>query len=554
MTALKNPLWFFALAIILACSILTLPISLPIGPMYWDLFLYFDGAQRIFNGQIPSVDFSTPVGPLSYYLTFFAMRVFPNTNPFLLVEWSFLIITGPAMAIIISHVARTSWLKAWVLLFPFIFYSIAPFNVINLIPHTGIEAWGIYNRHSIQLLYVLLAALIFLPSPRWRIAIIGYILVCLFATKITGFLAGGLILLGFFLAGQISLSLFIGANIIFWASLAIAEIFLGIVSGYITDVIALIAQNQNNIIYRFFSVGVTQFDIIFAGTALSFILLIDHLKSARRPLAYLMGTRQTVIRFCNTDWFICGTLIFAGLAFETQNSGGQPFVFMWPFLMKVLWRDDYHTPFIKKATIIAIAFVMIPASSITLHKAARAVGAMALYEPLKNENLNTLGLVSTSKKFYDRTDALRQIYIDNEATYETSIKAGTEAVFLIHAQPDFQMFNLKEIDKAITAIYELERQRGKIFETVWYVDFANPLGWLMQRRAPKYVPIGVDPTRTMVPLDDKKRKALADVDLALIPTCPATKNRTLTEEHYGPAFTNHRRIELTGCMDAWIKK
>ncbi|MEP4703597.1 MAG: hypothetical protein ABJZ62_01990, partial [Hyphomicrobiales bacterium] len=86
MATLKNPLWFFALTVILACGLLTLPISLPIGPMYWDLFLYFDGAQRILNGQIPSVDFSTPVGPLSYYLTFLAMRAFPNTNPFLLVE------------------------------------------------------------------------------------------------------------------------------------------------------------------------------------------------------------------------------------------------------------------------------------------------------------------------------------------------------------------------------------------------------------------------------------------------------------------------------------
>ncbi|MEP2943127.1 MAG: hypothetical protein ABJM86_09555 [Hyphomicrobiales bacterium] len=554
MATLKNPLWFFALTVILACGLLTLPISLPIGPMYWDLFLYFDGAQRILNGQIPSVDFSTPVGPLSYYLTFLAMRAFPNTNPFLLVEWSFLIITSPAMAIIINQVARTSWPKAWALLLPFLFYSIAPFNVINLIPHTGIEAWGIYNRHSIQLLYVLLAALLFLPSPRWRIAIIGYLVIALFVTKITGFLAGGLILFGFFLAGQISRSLFVGANIIFWVSLAIAEISLGIVSGYLTDVLALISRNQSNIIYRFFSVGVTQFDIIFAGTALSFILLIDHLKSPLRPPAYLLGVRQTVIRFCNTDWFICGTLIFAGLAFETQNSGGQPFVFMWPFLMKVLWRDDYHTPFIKNAIIIAIAFVMIPAASITLHKSARAVGAMALYEPLKNKNLNTLGLVSTSKKFYDRTDALRQIYIDNEKTYEASIKAGTEAVFLIHAQPDFQMFNLKEIDKAITAIHELERKSGKIFETVWNVDFANPIGWLMQRHGPKYVPIGMDPTRTIVPLDNKRRKALADVDLALIPTCPATKNRTLTEKHYVPAFTNHRRIELTACMDALIKK
>ena len=282
--------------------------------------------------------------------------------------------------------------------------------------------------------------------------------------------------------------------------------------------------------------------------------MVDHLRNDHRPPAYLLGLRQTVIRFCNTNWFICGTLIVAGLAFETQNSGGQPFVFMWPFLTMLLWRDDYSSALIKNAVIIAIAFLMIPAASITLHKAARAIGAMALYSPLEHSNLKTIGMVSTSEKFYKRTDDIRQVYIDYQKTYEASIKTGTEAVFLIHAQPDFQMFNLKEIDKAITAIHQLEKENGKIFETIWHLDFANPIGWLMQRRAPKYVPIGVDPNRTIVALDDKRLKALANVDIALIPTCPATKNRWLTENHYRPAFKNHKRIELTACTDAFIKK
>lgn len=554
MILLKNPLWLFAFFIILACGVLTLPVTLPIGPMYWDLFLYFDGAQRILDGQIPSVDFSTPVGPLSYYLTLIAVRIFPEANPFLLVEWSFLIITSPIMMIIVNEVARTSLFKAWALLVPFLFYSLAPFNVIYLIPHTGIEAWGIYNRHSIQLLYVLLSVLIFIQSPAQRIIMISFLSVALFATKITGFFAGGLILLGFFLAGQISLSLVLGTAIIFFTSLAIAEISLGIISAYLIDITALFLQNRSGIIYRFFSVGVTQFDMILSGSVLCIILLLDQFKSKHPAPAYLLGFRENIIRFCNTDWFLCGTLLFAGLAFETQNSGGQPFVFIWPFLVKLLWREDYSIPIFKTASTIAIAFLMVPAASITLHKAARSIGAMALYQPLEQTNLKTIGLVSTSSKFYARTEALRQIYIDHKETYKASVQAGTEAVFLIHAQPDFQMFNLKEIDKAITAIYKLEAERGKIFETIWHIDFANPIGWLMQRRAPKYVPIGVDPTRTIVELDDKRRAALAAVDIALIPTCPATKNRTLTEKHYSPAFTNHVRIVLTPCTDALIKK
>ena len=43
----------FLLALVVG---LMLPIVLPIGPMYWDLYLYFDAANRILSGQIPVID------------------------------------------------------------------------------------------------------------------------------------------------------------------------------------------------------------------------------------------------------------------------------------------------------------------------------------------------------------------------------------------------------------------------------------------------------------------------------------------------------------------
>lgn len=554
MALFKNPLWFLALILALAGCILLLPIILPVGPMYWDLFLYYDGAQRIQDGQIPSVDFSTPVGPLSYYMTYLTVRLFPNANPFLLIEWSYLIITTPLMAVVTFHVARTSWMKAYLLLIPFLFFSLAPFNIINLIPHTGLEAWGIYNRHSIHLLYVLLSVLIFIASPTLRIIFVSLLLLALFTTKITGFLAGGLILFGFFLAGKISLSLFVGANIIFWLSLSVAEISSGIISSYLRDVLALVGQNQGGIIRRFFSVGASQFDIMVAGAVLCGILYISHLRSDEPKPAYLLGRREAVMRFCNNNWFIFAMIFYAGFAFETQNSGGQPFVFLWPFFLMLLWRETFVSPALKTAALIAIAVIMIPSTSIIIQKTARAFGGMVLYEPLTHQHLKTLGMVSTSPKFYEREKVLRNVYIDNQEAYAATAKAGANTAFLIHTQPDFQITNLKEIDQAIAAIHQLEKDRGAKFETVWYMDFANPLGWLMQRRAPRYVQIGVDPTRTVFALNEEKRQALSEVDLALVPKCPITKNRATTEKHYAPAFINHERITLTPCMDALIKK
>ncbi|MDV2967668.1 hypothetical protein RZ532_16885 [Nitratireductor aquimarinus] len=65
-------------AIILAAGLLSLPLRAPIGAMYWDAFTYFDAANRILTGQIPTLDFFTPAGPLGYTVAAIWIAVFPN--------------------------------------------------------------------------------------------------------------------------------------------------------------------------------------------------------------------------------------------------------------------------------------------------------------------------------------------------------------------------------------------------------------------------------------------------------------------------------------------
>jgi hypothetical protein len=59
-----SPLFLLAVAFLLVCTLLALPVAVPIGPMYWDVLIYYDAANRIFDGQVPINDFFTPVGPL----------------------------------------------------------------------------------------------------------------------------------------------------------------------------------------------------------------------------------------------------------------------------------------------------------------------------------------------------------------------------------------------------------------------------------------------------------------------------------------------------------
>ncbi len=62
------PMLWLGFVLVLLIALLSFRLNAPIGPMYWDSYIYFDAAQRIKMEQIPGVDFSTPVGPLGYYL------------------------------------------------------------------------------------------------------------------------------------------------------------------------------------------------------------------------------------------------------------------------------------------------------------------------------------------------------------------------------------------------------------------------------------------------------------------------------------------------------
>ena len=81
--------------------LIALPLSAPVGPFYWDTLIYYDGAARIANGQIPSVDFMTPGGPLGYWLFYAVLQVFPQAQALYAASWMLLIVSGPLMAVVV---------------------------------------------------------------------------------------------------------------------------------------------------------------------------------------------------------------------------------------------------------------------------------------------------------------------------------------------------------------------------------------------------------------------------------------------------------------------
>ncbi|WP_204309521.1 hypothetical protein, partial [Enterobacter cloacae] len=52
LSVLTAPVTLLVLALLVVLVLLALPVHLPIGPMYWDVFIYYDAANRIFDGQV----------------------------------------------------------------------------------------------------------------------------------------------------------------------------------------------------------------------------------------------------------------------------------------------------------------------------------------------------------------------------------------------------------------------------------------------------------------------------------------------------------------------
>lgn len=542
--------------VVLVAGLLSLPIRLPVGPMYWDVIVYYDAAQRIFEGQIPIVDFFAPVGPLGYYLFAAFAAIFPNAQPILIAHWSLLPVTLPLMALVSIHVARRSPPIALALLIPFMIFALLPFNTREFYSYPGSDGFGIYNRQVCQVLYVLVAALLFSRSARLTALVIATTVTALFFLKITGFVAA-LVIAGYgFLAGRIAFRGALAAAVVFLAILLVLEASLGMISIYLADILALVDKNSGSLAPRFLQAASHTFGII--GPCLALIALL--LWSTRNDVSTRLVAMRT--RFSlreasglldhNALWL--GVVIFAGILFETQNTGSQAMIFLWPILLAILLRTGkmMNRPKMLIAVLALIAAAYLPIVVNTTERAARAWFGAVKNLPLENTNLGVLGQLNMRQDVKERAEKLRDFYPAHREAFEDLVRIGELPSFVQYSDFDFQILHLMAIDDAVSAVRALETD-GKIrFDTIMAINFVNPFPWLLDRDAPLHLAIGADPTRAVPAPDAAVLEAVRNVDLALYPKCPPTTSNARLWALYGTALEGHRRISLTACYDAYV--
>ncbi|MHC1548551.1 hypothetical protein [Phyllobacterium sp. K27] len=545
---LLSPLSLLVVVLIVLCVLLSLPLIIPIGPMYWDTYIYLDAAQRLKLGQIPAVDFQTPVGALEYYQFYWLQTLFPGGQPTLLAQWSVLISAAPLMAAVTTIINKDNRKTAMVILIPFLIFALCPMNTQTFHSYPGVSGFGIYNRHTSLLLYILTSALIFLPRGRALAIIAALTMLALFFTKITGFLAGGLIGLFAVLAGRFLLRHLLMALAVFMIALAGLELNDGMVSAYIANIIALVSLNEGLLISRFLTVFSIKLDVILAATSL--ILCLFWLE--RRD--YSMSTAfQGRTFFLDRDWLWVGVIMVAGTFLETQNTGSQEFIFLWPILLTILYKATALTERHRLIVYCLVALTAIPTTTKVLHGTLRFIAVAPNYIPAPVSELRTMGLVSTRTDIMERALLLENHYTQNVTSYQQLADAGQLPSWRFYAELDYQMYWLLSVDHAVKAIKQFETTYNIRLNSLMNLDFTDPFPWILNRDATRYIQIGADPFRTVGTLTPLVEASVRATDGVLRPACPTTTARRYLQDIYGKALDDRTIIKLNDCWDLLLR-
>lgn len=539
--------WLLAFSALVVAA-LSLPLRLSLGPNYWDTAIYLDAVHRIRLGQVPSLDFFAPVGPLGYYLVAALDAVFPRAQPMLLVNWALLPVLLPAMVLLAAHVGARSRARALALLLPFLLFASLPVNLHSLYPMPGFDGYGHYNRHVSLLLYALVATLLFAQGRRLAIGLVAALMLALFLVKITGAVTGALLVGYAVLAGRLRFGDAVLAAAIVLGALLLIDLPTGLVRAYLADILALLGLNTGALLPRFLTVASVKFNVIGPGLLLLGLLAFAAWREGRaRSLAGLRALLDAPL-----GW-LAATLL-ALTFFETQNTGSLEFIGLWPVLLLVLgeWRERRDR--LRPAVMVLVLAVALPSALIFVERSARALLGAPTYVGLRVSDLGPLGRVGVKRDIAERAEGMLAHYATQPQAYRDLAARGLLPSYILYSEIDYQATWLLELQQGLDAIRAWEAANGRRLGGLFTLDFTDPMNALLGRTPPRHVPIGVDPGRSTPALDPRALAALAGADAILAPKCPVTTAREAIATHFAPALQGRQRVALSPCWEMYLRQ
>lgn len=552
---LGAPTFWFATFLLLILLGLSLPLRVPLGPNYWDTDVYLDAIYRIRLGQVPSVDFFAPVGPLGYWLAAAIQSVFPNAHPMLLVNWAVLPVALPILALLVLEVGGYSRRKALALLLPALLFALLPVNLHSLNPAPGFDGYGHYNRHISLLVYLLVATLLFVRSRALRIGLVAALMVAMILLKITGAVAGALIIGYAALADRLHLRDAGLVAAIVLAALGLLDAMTGVVRPYLRDILVLLSINSSSLLPRFLTVASVKFNVV--GPCLALISALTFAAWRDRSGPPTLANLRTVAA-SPLGWF---AVVFAALfLFETQNTGSLEFIGLWPVLLLILAEWWRRSDAMRSLVLVLVLTATLPSLVIYVERSTRVLLSAPTYAKLDLPDLGPLGRTSLKRELADRAQVMLDHYATHQDSYRDLMKRGqvpSAILYMpsatIYSQPDDQATWLLETQQAVSAIRAWEADNHRHLESLYTLDFVDPLNWILGRTPPRHLPIGIDPSRTNPALAPDTLAALAATDAILVPKCPPTTDRAMIADDFAPALQGRRLIALAPCWDMYLR-
>lgn len=198
--------------------------------------------------------------------------------------------------------------------------------------------------------------------------------------------------------------------------------------------------------------------------------------------------------------------------------------------------------------------VALPSLLLGIERGARALaGARGDVVALPAPELGPLGRVSLKRGLAERAGFMLALYPAQAGAYRALAEAGFEPSSLFHAEIDSQATWLLEIRQGLLALRDWETREGRRLNGVFTLDFVDPFNALLDRRAPRLVPIGITPGRNLPEPTPEVLAALAQTDAILAPKCPVTPGRAAIARHYAAALAGRPVVALAPCWDLYPK-
>jgi hypothetical protein len=519
----------FSLLLLLA---LVLPRSTYSGNYTNDLMIFFDGAHRFLSGQLPNVDFHTPLGALTVVLPAFGLWMSGLGG---MMPWATVAFAVVFMPFLI-YICRSRLPLVYALGFGIyaILLVIAPVNVGEQVDNTSFAMF--YNRFG----YALLSLLFLLALPTKDgvqrrtldgVAAAGLLLL-MFYLKISYFMLGAAFILGLALLTRPRLPA-IGALLATAAVIALVHVFWGGTATYLGD-IGIAAEASGAVRGTLFTLS--------RVVLLNFMAVVIFL--AVIAIALVRGVRWEIILLC-----LC--MAAAGVLLLNQNAQVIGIVTLIPAALVATLapgRDEPHLNAFwpQLASALMVAALVVPPATVSLvtigYFSVRSARAQSV-GPYEARFAGVIADEGASDAFEVGADVQRAAYRTGQPTIEMYNKMRNQRFKQVFSQPEY----LRTLEDGVRLLGSDPRLSGKVF----VFDMGNPFNALLGREPPAGVDAWNHNGRTMTAaLYRPPEKMLADVDVVLVPKVSTELSTTqLMEQVYGPYLK--RRFQLLATSDYW---